>query len=57
MPVNLEESLNHFEKSEFMLRSFGDHMFEHLIKFYRNENDKYDINVTKWELNRYFDLI
>jgi glutamine synthetase len=57
MPINLEEALYHFENSEFMRNSFGDVMFEHLVKFYRNEIEKYDKNITKWELNRYFDLI
>jgi glutamine synthetase len=56
-PVDLAEALAYFENSEFIHNAFGKDVHEHLIRFYRNEVDKYEQNVTRWELNRYFDLI
>jgi glutamine synthetase len=56
-PVDLNEALDIFEKSEFITRSFGKDVQEHLTQFYRNEVERHEKAVTKWELNRYFDLI
>jgi glutamine synthetase len=56
-PVDLAEALEYLENSEFIHRSFGKDVHEHLIRFYKNEVDKYEHSVTKWELDRYFDLI
>lgn len=56
-PVDLQSALEYFENSEFMSKTFGKEVHEHLVKFYKNEVDKYEKTVTKWELNRYFDLI
>jgi glutamine synthetase len=56
-PVDMAEALEHFENSEFIRKAFGKDVQNHFINFYRNEITKYEGNVTKWELQRYFDLI
>ena len=53
----MAEALDHFESSEFNERILGKDIHQHLIRFYRNEINKYEKNITKWEYNRYFDLI
>ena len=53
----MHSALRIFEDSEFIRRSFGKDVHENLVRFYKNEVDLYEKTVTKWELNRYFDLI
>ncbi len=56
-PIDLPNALEYFEKSEFVERVFGKDVHQHLIRFYRNEIEQYEKIVTKWEYQRYFDLI
>jgi glutamine synthetase len=56
-PVDLANALDIFEKSEFIEKSFGKEVHQHLINFYKNEIDQHEKVVTKWELGRYMDLI
>jgi glutamine synthetase len=56
-PVDLAEALEHFENSEFIRKAFGEEFHRHYSNFYRNEVMKYERNVTRWESQRYFDLV
>jgi glutamine synthetase len=56
-PVDLAEALEYFENSEFIRRTFGEEFHRHYTSFYKNEVMKYERNVTKWESQRYFDLV
>jgi glutamine synthetase len=56
-PVDLAEALEYFENSEFLRGAFGKDVHNHYVSFYRNEVMKYEKNVTRWESQRYFDLI
>ncbi len=56
-PVDMASALKIFEYSEFINKTFGKEVHQHLIEFYKNEVDLYERTVTKWELNRYLDLI
>jgi len=56
-PVDLLTALEYFEKSEFMVKTLGEEVHKHFVEFYKNEVNKHEENVTKWELNRYLDLI
>jgi len=53
----MASALKLFEKSEFITRAFGKEVHENLIDFYKNEVDLHEKTITKWELNRYLDLI
>ena len=56
-PVDMASALKIFENSEFINRAFGNEVHSHLVEFYKNEVDLYERTVTKWEFQRYFDLI
>jgi len=56
-PIDLETSLEHFEKSEFMKEVFGAEVHRHYVDFYTNEVIKYEENISSWEKRRYLDLI
>lgn len=56
-PVDLSTALEYFENSEFMNKTLGEEVHNHFVEFYKNEVDKYEDNITKWELKRYMDLI
>ena len=56
-PVDLESSLEHFEKSEFMQEVFGKEAHRHYADFYANEVVKNEENISSWEKKRYLDLI
>lgn len=56
-PVDMASALKIFENSEFINRTFGNEVHQHLVEFYKNEVDLHERTVTKWEFNRYFDLI
>ena len=38
-------------------RAFGDDVVEHYLHFYRSEQRAYDMAVTDWEIQRYFERI
>jgi len=40
-----------------MRKTLGEDVHRHFVDFYRNEVNKYEENITKWELKRYMDLI
>ncbi len=53
----MAHALKIFENSEFINRTFGSEVHQHLVDYYRNEVNLYERNVTRWELKRYMDLI
>jgi glutamine synthetase len=53
----MASALKIFENSEFIQNAFGPEVHKHLVEFYKNEVDLYERTVTRWELNRYLDLI
>jgi len=55
--VDLASALEYFENSEFMNKTLGEEVHRHFVEFYRNEINKCEENITKWELKRYMDLI
>ncbi len=57
VPHTLGEATERFGQSAFAKRAFGDDVVEHYLHFYRSEQRAYDMAVTDWEIQRYFERI
>lgn len=57
VPRTLGESLDHFSKSDFAKKAFGQEVVDHYSNFYQKEIEAYDRVVTDWERKRYFERI
>ncbi|MCB0664973.1 MAG: glutamine synthetase [Saprospiraceae bacterium] len=57
VPRTLGEALAHFRSSDFAKESFGEHVIEHYRHFYQKEIDAFEMSVTDWERQRYFERI
>ncbi len=56
-PYTLADATDQFAASEFAKRAFGDDVVEHYLHFFRSEQRAYDMAVTDWEIQRYFERI
>jgi glutamine synthetase len=57
VPYTLAEATERFGHSDFAKRAFGEDVVEHYLHFYRSEQRAYDMAVTDWEIQRYFERI
>jgi glutamine synthetase len=57
VPYTLAEAIERFATSDFAKRTFGDDVVEHYLHFFRSEQRAYDMAVTDWEIQRYFERI
>lgn len=57
VPYTLAEATERFATSDFAKRAFGDDVVEHYLHFFRSEQRAYDMAVTDWEIQRYFERI
>lgn len=57
VPYTLAEAIEGFAGSAFAKRAFGDDVVEHYSHFFRSEQRAYDMAVTDWEIQRYFERI
>jgi glutamine synthetase len=57
VPYTLAEATDRFGNSEFAKRAFGADVVEHYLHFFRSEQRAYDMAVTDWEIQRYFERI
>jgi glutamine synthetase len=57
VPYTLGDATERFGASEFAKRAFGDDVVEHYLHFFRSEQRAYDMAVTDWEIQRYFERI
>jgi glutamine synthetase len=57
VPYTLAEATEGFGGSDFAKRAFGDDVVEHYLHFFRSEQRAYDMAVTDWEIQRYFERI
>jgi glutamine synthetase len=57
LPGSLDEAVRLFEKSELMRRALGDHVFNAFIENKKIEWNKYRIQVTDWERERYLPIL
>ena len=57
LPESLGHALAVMTKSELVRETLGDHIFENLLHVKRQEWDAYRLQVTKWELNNYLQIL
>ena len=57
VPYTLREATDRFAKSDFVQQTFGADVVEHYTHFFRTEQAAYDMAVTDWERQRYFERI
>jgi glutamine synthetase len=57
LPYDLGEAIKQTEKSELMKEALGDHCFDRFIALKKKEWDEYRIQVTDWELKKYYPIL
>ncbi len=57
LPESLGHALALMMKSELVRETLGDHVFENLIHVKRKEWDAYRLQVTKWEVENYLQIL
>jgi glutamine synthetase len=57
LPGNLYEAIGEFEKSKLMKEALGDHIFGKLLENKKIEWDRYRIQVTPYETDRYLPVL
>jgi glutamine synthetase len=57
LPGNLYEAIGEFEKSKLMAEALGDHIYHKLLENKRIEWDRYRIQVTQYETDRYLPVL
>lgn len=57
LPGSLGEAISELRQSELMKKALGSHVFEKLLEAQKREWDEYRIQVTKWELDKYFPVL
>ncbi len=54
LPRNLGEAISHFENSELMRETLGDHIFNYLLETKKAEWTDYNSFITDWEIKRHY---
>jgi glutamine synthetase len=57
LPEDLWEAIKVAEKSPLLKECLGDHVFENFIENKKIEWDKFRIQVTNYELDRYLSIL
>lgn len=57
LPASLYEAIQETEKSELVRRTLGDHIFEKLIENKKIEWERYRIQITNYELEKYLPIL
>jgi glutamine synthetase len=57
LPESLGHALAIMTKSELVRETLGDHVFQNLLHVKRQEWDDYRLQVTKWELDNYLQIL
>ena len=57
LPSNLSEALHHAKKSDFLRETLGESLMENYLDIKYAEFDSYRVQVTDWEMKRYFGVI
>ena len=57
LPRSLDEAIRLFEKSELMRNTLGDHVFNAFVDNKKIEWNKYCVQVTDWERERYLPVL
>jgi len=57
LPGSLLEAIQLTEKSKLVREALGDHIFEHFIENKKLEWDRYRIQITSYELEKYLPIL
>jgi glutamine synthetase len=57
LPGSLLEAIQLTEKSQMVREALGDHVFDHFIENKRLEWDRYRIQITSYEIEKYLPLL
>jgi len=57
LPGSLEEAIKLTEKSQLVREALGDHVFNHFIENKKVEWDRYRIQITSYEIERYLPIL
>jgi glutamine synthetase len=57
LPGSLLEAIQLTEKSQMVREALGDHVFDHFIENKRVEWDRYRIQITSYEIEKYLPLL
>lgn len=57
VPRSLTQAISLFEQNDFVTETFGPDVVEHYAHFFKTEQQAYDMAVTDWERQRYFERI
>lgn len=57
LPTSLYEAIGEFERDKLMKETLGKHTYERYLEAKKIEWDEYRIQVTKWELDRYLEIL
>ena len=57
LPGSLEEAIRYTEDSELVREALGDHIFTKFIENKKIEWDRYRIQVTQYEIERYLPIL
>lgn len=55
VPGNLREAVVEMEQCEMLKEAFGEDVVKHYAHFFKTELQKYEMSVTSWERERYFE--
>ena len=57
LPDSLGEAVNLLEKSDFIKKALGEHVFSRFVTLKRKEWDDYRIQLTKYELDKLLPIL
>jgi glutamine synthetase len=57
LPYDLGDAIRKTEKSEMMREALGDHCFDRFVTIKKKEWDEYRIQVTEYEIKKYFPIL
>jgi glutamine synthetase len=53
LPRDLHEALEYFEKDDVIKAALGEHLTERFLEAKREEVERYNLQVTRWEIENY----
>ena len=57
LPASLDEAIKQTEKSELVKETLGSHSFERFIALKKKECDEYRLQVTEYEIKKYYPIL
>lgn len=57
LPTSLEDAIKHAENSKLVRETLGSHSFERFISLKKKECEEYRLQVTDWEIKKYYPIL